>query len=131
MKYSKQRELIRHAICHQLDHPTADQIYQAVRQQQPNISLGTVYRNLSQLSEVGEIRKISMSDGGDRYDGQLHEHYHMLCTHCGQVYDVSLPEMEQLNGSIFDRYGFQVEYRELILQGCCKKCSCQENPLVQ
>ncbi len=70
LKYSRQRESIRNCLCSREDHPTADMIYASIRQEYPNISLGTVYRNLSLLVETGEIRKIT-TDGADRFDATL------------------------------------------------------------
>ena len=78
MNYSKQRELVLQAVLENPIHPTADGVYQQVRQQNPRISLGTVYRNLNFLAEMGMIRKISMPVGSDRFDGRLDQHDHMV-----------------------------------------------------
>ena len=80
MNYSKQRELVFQTVLQNPIHPTADAVYEQVRRENPKISLGTVYRNLNFLSEMGMLRKISMPVGSDRFDGRLDEHYHMACT---------------------------------------------------
>ena len=69
IKYSRQRESIKNFLMNRFDHPTAETIYANIRLEYPNISLGTVYRNLSLLSELGEIQKISTGVGPDRFDG--------------------------------------------------------------
>lgn len=90
-KHSQQRDAILAYLKASRDHPTADMIYTAIRREYPNISLGTVYRNLVQLEEMGEIQKITMRDQPDRYDGNVTSHYHFICRECGRIYD--LPQM--------------------------------------
>ena len=68
LKYSRQRESIKACLMSRKDHPTADALYTSIREQFPNISLGTVYRNLNLLVELGEIRKLSCGDGTDHFD---------------------------------------------------------------
>ena len=70
------------------DHPTADMVYESVRMEQPNISLGTVYRNLAFLSENGQILKISTGTGPDHFDGCTNPHVHFVCRSCGKVIDM-------------------------------------------
>ena len=90
LKYSRQRECIKNYLQDREDHPTADMIYTSIRRDFPNISLGTVYRNLSLLVELGEIRKIT-TDGADRFDAKLIPHSHFICKDCGSVLDVMIP----------------------------------------
>lgn len=76
LKYSRQREAIKEYLSHTKEHPTADTIYMRIREIYPNISLGTIYRNLSLLVEKGEIIRINGIDGSDHYDGNTQKHYH-------------------------------------------------------
>ena len=69
LKYSRQRESILQYLSATHSHPTADMVYMHVKEEFPNISLGTVYRNLNLLADIGEIIKIPTPDGGDRFDG--------------------------------------------------------------
>ena len=85
MKYSRQRESIKNFLSTRKDHPTADAVYMNIRKEYPNISLGTVYRNLSLLASVGEIQKISCGDGVDHFDPNADPHYHFVCRDCGAV----------------------------------------------
>ena len=82
LKYSRQRESIKELLQAREDHPTADMVYESVRQIYPNISLGTVYRNLSLLVSIGEIAKISTPEGADRFDTRTEPHNHFICTKC-------------------------------------------------
>ena len=74
LKYSRQRESIKNYLLSTNEHPSADIVYQHVREDFPNISLGTVYRNLKLLTEIGEAVKISSPDGIDRFDGFIQPH---------------------------------------------------------
>ena len=121
-KYSRQRELVYHAVLQSGQHPTAEAVYQAVRRECPDISLGTVYRNLGRLAECGAIRKIGVPDGSDHFDGTLREHYHLFCIGCGCVRDVDLPELEGLRQVVEQRTGFEVTEHDLILRGLCEDC---------
>ncbi|HBG5528652.1 TPA: transcriptional repressor, partial [Clostridioides difficile] len=94
MKFSKQRELILNEILNNPVHPTADYLYENLKKDNPNLSLGTVYRNLAQLTEHGFIRKVSIPGYPDRFDGRIDNHYHIICEVCGEVYDL---ESEVLN----------------------------------
>ena len=79
LKHSRQRESIRNFLMQRCDHPTAETVYLGIKEDFPNISLGTVYRNLSLLAELGEILKISVGNGPDRFDANLKPHYHFFC----------------------------------------------------
>ena len=92
LKHSRQRDLIRDLMEGRTDHPTADMVFESAKQVYPNISLGTVYRNLSLLAELGEIRKISGFSGADRFDPRTDWHCHFVCTCCGKVLDMEPDE---------------------------------------
>lgn len=121
MNYSRQREMILQTVLQNPIHPTADQVYEQVRQEDPKISLGTVYRNLNFLAEMGKIRKISMPVGSDRFDGRLDEHYHAVCGGCGRVFDVEWEALDQLDSRMLEE-GFEVHKRHLLLTGLCRNC---------
>lgn len=128
MNYSKQRELVLQTVLKNPVHPTANAVYRLVRRQNPKISLGTVYRNLNFLSEMGMLRKISMPLGSDRFDGRLDEHYHMACTRCGRVFDVECGALRELDRQIMALQGFEVKNRHLLLTGLCRECQEQGEP---
>ena len=85
--YSRQREVILDVVKNSRIHPTAEEIYNLVIQEEPKISRSTVYRNINILVEQGAIRRISMATGSDRYDYLHKEHYHVICKVCGKVLD--------------------------------------------
>ncbi|MCH5274856.1 MAG: transcriptional repressor [Lachnospiraceae bacterium] len=89
-KYSRQREEIKAYLCSRTDHPTADNVYTAIRKKLPNISLGTVYRNLTLLAEQGEIVRLHLGDGIDHFDHDTSLHYHFVCKQCGSITDFPL-----------------------------------------
>lgn len=93
-RYSKQREVIMKSLKNRCDHPTADLLYWDVKKELPEIGIATIYRNLAELHEAGEILKLKTLNGGpDRFDGNNQPHIHMECTSCEEVYDV-FPEHE-------------------------------------
>lgn len=127
MKYSRQRELILESVRNCTDHPTADTIYARVRIQDPKVSLGTVYRNLNLLAENGQLRKISIPGGSDRFDRTMMEHGHIICTQCGAVSDIVPEHLRALDDEISRSTDYKVTRRELILEGICPEC--QKNHL--
>jgi len=125
LKYSRQRESIKNYLCSRKDHPTADMIYTNLRKEYPKISLGTVYRNLSLLVELGEIRKIN-TDGADRFDGQVIPHSHFICRSCGSVQDVMLKEQGCFGSDVCRDVG-DVEECRIEFFGVCKNCRKMKN----
>lgn len=121
-RVTKQRKAIFSALQGDSSHPTADEIYQRVKQRMPHISLATVYRNLKLLSQEGLILEIPTPDGPSRYDPQTHQHYHFLCDRCERVYDVEIPVQAQLNREL-GRQGFSVRSHETVFYGLCRRCS--------
>ncbi len=93
---TKQRKLVLDAVRQSYNHPTADEIYNAVRAQDDKISRGTVYRNLNLLADAGEILSIK-TPGGSRFDRTIEPHAHIICTSCSRVIDVPLPFDAQLD----------------------------------
>lgn len=122
MKYSKQRELILEAVQNNPIHPTADEVYTLLKPENPSLSLGTVYRNLNLLSEMGQIRKIKLANASDRFDGRVCEHYHMICNQCGTVYDLDLALFQDLTDQILAQTGFQPQDHEFVVHGICESC---------
>lgn len=132
MNYSQQRNCILNIVVSNPIHPTAEQVYDIARKTYPKISLGTVYRNLNQLSEHGILKKICSSYGSVRFDGRTDAHFHMNCTSCGRVFDVELCELLSLNEKIKNSCGFEVTEYEISIQGICAECQKNyrtENPV--
>lgn len=123
-KYSRQREEIKHYLSTRKDHPTADKVYMAIRKQIPNISLGTVYRNLTMLAETGEIQRLRVGDGVDHFDFDTSPHYHFVCSECGGVSDLTMDSIDSIidiAGADFDgEIAGHITYFYGICGGCCK-----------
>ena len=100
--YSRQREAVLNVLCSTQCHPTAAWIYENVRKVLPNISLGTVYRNLAALSEEGVILSLSVGDGYEHFDGNSAPHAHLHCKRCGKIYDAPLKQ-DILSGTAISR----------------------------
>ena len=95
MKYlTKQCRLIL-AIIQEFGHMTAEEVYTEAVKQMPKIALGTVYRNLNELTQDGRIRKIRVPDGPDRFDRTVHPHEHVICSVCGKVCDLDVPGLDE------------------------------------
>ena len=123
IKRSKQRDAIVAFLMNRKDHPTADIIYMNIKKEFPNISLGTVYRNLALLSERGEILKISYEDGADRYDAQTKPHYHFIFKKCGAVIDVEMESIErQIKELVDEKFSGQIDECVTYFKGICEKC---------
>lgn len=122
MKYSRQRECIREFLADRRDHPTAETVYMNVKEDFPNISLGTVYRNLSLLTEVGEIRKISTGIGPDRFDWNTAPHYHVLCTGCGSVMDLKMDNIDHIDILAGNEFEGRIDGHIAFFLGKCKEC---------
>ena len=119
---TRQRALVLEAVRSLHNHPTSADVYDAVREKHPSISRATVYRNLSVLTEQGEVLHIPVAGGADRYDFRCDCHYHAICRECGVVYDVEMPS-EGLLSSVRDTHGFQIEGFDIIFTGLCPDCA--------
>ena len=122
IKRSRQREAIQKCLAGRYDHPTAEMVYMSIKDEFPNISLGTVYRNLSLLSDLGEIRKIPVSGGPDRFDGNPGGHYHFSCRKCKSVLDLELTQQEQLNELAGKNFPGIIEEHTILFTGICPNC---------
>ena len=124
MKYSKQREALLTLLRSTRSHPSADWLYENLRKEFPNISLGTVYRNLNLLTDIGEALKITTPDGADRFDGCVKPHNHFFCTECRRVLDLDLDmkEIEQMNKAAATNFDGIIESSNTIFYGKCGDC---------
>ena len=121
-RITNQREVILEELRSVKTHPTADELYDMVRQKLPRISLGTVYRNLEWLTNQGVVQKIEVGGRQKRFDGNPEEHYHIRCIGCGKVDDVELSQLENLDSSIGAPNGYKVLGHHLEFIGLCPAC---------
>ena len=119
---TRQRKAILQTLKAVDTHPTADEIYQMVRQQLPTVSLGTVYRNLEILCQHGLVRKLELGGSQRRYDGDINEHYHVRCIHCGRVGDVEVTAMSVVEHFHPEHRDFEIIGHRLDFIGICSEC---------
>jgi len=122
VKKTKQKEAILRVLRSTTSHPTADWIYAEVRKEIPNISLGTVYRNIKLLRQSGEISEIDFSGTLSRFDGNPDNHYHFRCEKCGRVFDVDEPVNKELDERVARKTGFKISHHRLEFRGLCREC---------
>lgn len=117
MNNSKQRNIILEVINNSFNHPNAYEIYEEVKKQIPNISLGTIYRNLNLLCEKKMIRKIISNDDVDHYDKIFNNHNHFICDKCHKIYDLDniISYKKKIDGHQILDYDF-------IFNGICRNC---------
>ena len=121
-KYSRQREAIKEFLSKTKSHPTADDIYMNIKEIYPNISLGTIYRNLNLLAEKGEIIKVNGINGSDHFDGNTKPHYHFLCKECQKISDLEMEPIDHINGLANESFSGKVEGHVTYFYGTCPKC---------
>ena len=117
-----QRALVLEAVRSLHNHPTSADVYEVVRERHPNISRATVYRNLGVLASRGDVLRVVVPNGADRYDYFNAPHYHALCRSCGQVSDVDMPYQNDLADQVRDAQGFAIDGHQIIFEGLCPSC---------
>lgn len=103
-------------------HPTADWIYGQLKGEFPNLSMGTIYRNLNILNEQGLIKKIDFGSTFDRFDANTGPHYHFVCERCGSIIDLELPIDEGLNEQVNRATPFTARRHRIEFFGFCDRC---------
>ena len=123
LRRSRQREAIKSFLMTRKDHPTADVVYQNVKKDYPEISLGTVYRNLTLLSDMGEILRLRLGDGIDHFDADTSNHHHFICTRCGSVIDLTMDHLSEVDDIAQKCFEGTIQGHVIYFYGICNKCS--------
>ena len=118
-----QRSLTLDAVKKLKNHPTVEEIYEEVAKVHPSVSKGTVYRNLKELAENGDLYDVEVPGGASHFDHNCHKHYHARCIKCGKVSDVDFPYMDDLIDKIVDKHGFEFTGYDLVFKGLCPQCA--------
>ncbi|MCK4259004.1 MAG: transcriptional repressor [Halanaerobiales bacterium] len=121
-RMTKQRQAILNVLRSTTSHPTADWVYEEVRKIIPNISLGTVYRNLGILKNMGKVFELNFGSTYSRYDGNPENHYHFCCSQCGKVYDLNLPLLDSITEEAEIQSGHKIQNHRLEFYGICNEC---------
>jgi Fe2+ or Zn2+ uptake regulation protein len=126
-RMTPQRRVILEEIRRTNNHPAADEIYARVRKRLPRISLGTVYRNLDVLCELGEIQRLELSGAVKRYDGIAKKHYHIRCVCCGRVDDAPIAPLNELEDDLYGTTVYEIIGHNLEFTGLCPQCTMERN----
>ena len=121
-RMTRQRKIILEELRSLHTHPTADEVYDTVRKRMPRISLGTVYRNLEILSQWGLAQKLDLAGNRRRFDGSTGDHYHVRCVRCGEVEDVPIAPLQNLEESVRSNTDFEIIGHRLNFLGLCPGC---------
>lgn len=127
LKRSKQRDMIMAFLMGRKDHPTADTVYMNVRKEYPNISLGTVYRNLTLLADMGMVNRLRVGDGADHFDADISPHYHFVCTECGSVADLKMDNIDAITDIAGAGFDGKIAGHVTYFYGTCGKCTRETN----
>ena len=122
LKYSRQREAILQFLMTRKDHPTADVVYANIREEFPNISLGTVYRNLTLLSDRGQLLRLHLGDGVDHFDADTSPHYHFVCERCHAVLDLEMPDIDSIDKLAGEHFAGKIKGPCTHFYGLCPAC---------
>ncbi|MBQ9198936.1 MAG: transcriptional repressor [Lachnospiraceae bacterium] len=122
VKYSHQREAIVDYLKSTKSHPTAEVVYENIRLIIPNISLGTVYRNLNQLADCGRILRLCCDGKNVHYDGFTHPHCHFMCESCGNVSDMDMDFPTDLLNKAKRSKDNNINNVSIVFTGICNTC---------
>jgi Fe2+ or Zn2+ uptake regulation protein len=117
-----QREAVHEVLRELRNHPTAEEIFVAVRRRIPAISLATVYNALESFESAGVCQKLTQGDGAARYDSCTDDHHHLQCVECERMFDVSGPPLAEWLAAIDTRGEFELLGGRLVLEGRCPGC---------
>ena len=122
IRYSKQREAIKDYLKSVTCHPTADTVYANIQKLFPNISLGTVYRNLNFLVEHGEAIQIDCGDGFVHFDGNSVPHNHFFCRSCKKLLDIEMDSISHIDIIANANFPGKIEGHTVLFHGLCGDC---------
>ncbi|MCH4052901.1 MAG: transcriptional repressor [Atopobiaceae bacterium] len=127
---TRQRELVLSSVEGRCDHPSAEQVYEDVRDVDPHVSRATVYRNLHLLVDTGSIVSIRTEDG-ERFDRRTDDHAHIICQACGKVEDAPAPDLGDADERAAQATGFVVRGHAVVFSGICPECQAKARAKTQ
>ena len=123
LRHSRQRERIYQYLLETEEHPSAETVYNDLRPEIPGLSLGTVYRNLKLLEELGKVRRVTSFQGSERYDACCGDHAHFLCEKCGLLHDLGGANAEAIRSAITLDEGYSLSKLDVTVTGLCPNCA--------
>ncbi|HEX5564700.1 MAG TPA: peroxide-responsive transcriptional repressor PerR [Sporosarcina sp.] len=127
VRITPQRHAILEFLISSETHPTADEIYRALEADFPNMSVATVYNNLRVFRNAGLVKELTYGDSSSRFDFVTHDHYHIICDHCGKIVDFHHPGLEEVEHLASHVTGFEVNSHRLEVYGTCPECAAGAN----
>ena len=122
VRMTSQRYAILHFLALEGNHPTANDVYDYLKDDFPNMSVATVYNNLNFFKQAGIVTELPFSDGSNRFDLTEKRHYHAICTNCGKVEDFDYPSFEDAKRVAEETTQFKVEDHNFKVTGLCADC---------
>lgn len=122
IRKSRQREAIKSYLMSTMTHPTAEAVYDMLKNDFPNISLGTVYRNLNFLVEHGEALRLNCGDGSEHFDGNTLPHNHFICRCCNRIIDLKMDGIDHIDIIANAGFGGTIEEHVIYFRGVCEDC---------
>jgi len=128
VRITPQRQAILEYLIESMSHPTADEIYKALSDRFPNMSVATVYNNLRVFKDIGIVSELTFVDASSRYDANIeHSHYHVICRSCGKIVDFEYPYLDEVEREAAAHTGFKVEDHRLEIYGICSDCDSKKD----
>lgn len=122
VRITPQRHAVLEYLMNAMTHPTADEIYKALEEKFPNMSVATVYNNLRVLREIGLVKELTYGDSSSRFDCNTTEHYHIICEECGKIIDFHYPKLDEVEKLAEQVTGFDVSHHRMEVYGKCEDC---------
>lgn len=123
VRITPQRHAVLEFLLTSMTHPTADEIYKALEDKFPNMSVATVYNNLRILREIGLVRELTYGDDSSRFDSNMNDHYHIICEDCGKIVDFHYPTLDEIESLAEKVSGFDISHHRMELYGKCETCA--------
>jgi len=126
VRMTPQRYAILSYLLETMSHPTADEIYRALADKFPSMSVATVYNNLKVFIEAGLVRELTYGDDSSRFDADMSDHYHAICNRCGKIADFEFPPLTEIEEAAAVHTGFRVHGHRMEVYGLCGDCAAAE-----
>jgi Fur family peroxide stress response transcriptional regulator len=122
VRMTPQRHAILAYLLETMNHPTADEIYKALEDRFPSMSVATVYNNLRLFKEGNLVTELTYGDSSSRFDANVSEHYHVICRDCGKIVDFAYPCLQEVESVASKETGFTIESHRMEVYGKCETC---------
>src|SRR5690625_2717761 len=123
VRITPQRHAVLEYLLTSMSHPTADEIYKALEQKFPNMSVATVYNNLRILREIGLVRELTYGDESSRFDSNMRDHYHIICDDCGYIVDFHYPTLDEIESLAEKVSRFENSHHRMEIYSKCEECT--------